>query len=342
VTILIPRPPAATARPQSAAAATPKPRGGLIFDDDPAPASDPPPRPTAPAARARNGDREVIDVLPIDEPPVRARRRPDQDAADDYEEDRPRRGRPRDEEDAQDWPRNRGGPTAWGKVRIALLVVAIAGCGLAAAQACQILADLFLVLALAKGSGGGAIGVFTKIAIITALVAGAGIIVGYVFCLFAPNRKGALPLAITALSLGGVNLVLGIIFKVIPAFKTEGAAGFMFAAAGGGEAGALILALFLHLLYAGEFVTFPLFMRALAGQLAEAGRARAWMINVFLAGGYGVCLLLMDVLMLVAAKNASQGLFWVGLITRCLADLLFAAYLVWYILLLFRSRADLG
>jgi hypothetical protein len=336
--------------------ATPKPRGKLIFDDD-APDEAPKSMPARPArpAPVLHEDNEVTDVVPIDEPPVRGHRS-SRDAEDSYDEDERRRRRTGAQDDAEDYPPRRGrasrdevgdqqdrgsrrsGP--WAKARVALLIVAIAGCGLAAAQVCQILADLFLALALSSGSGGGAIGVFTKIGVITGSAAAVGLLIGYVFLLFAPNRGGSLPLAIAVLVLGGVNLVLGVIFKVIPAFKTVGAGGFAFSAAGGGEVGALIFAVAVHLLFGAEFIVFPLFMRAISQQLGL--RSSGWTINILLAGASTALLVVTDVVLLIAAKNASQGMFWAGLVLRCLADLIFAGYLTCYILLLFRGQGEMG
>jgi hypothetical protein len=344
-----------TNTPKQPTQAPPKPRGKLIFDDDAtdgAPKSIPA-RPTRPAP-VLHEDNEVTDVVPIDEPPVRGRRS-SRNTEDFYDGDERRRRRSSPQDDEEDYPQRRGRASRdeggdpgdssgrssgrWAKVRVALLIVAIAGCGLAAAQVCQILADLFLALALSSGSGGGAIGVFTKIGVITGTTAAVGLLVGYVFLLFGPNREGSLPLAIAVLGLGGVNLVLGVIFKVIPAFKTVGAGGFAYSAAGGGEVGALIFAVAVHLLFGAEFIVFPLFMRAIGKQLGS--RSSGWTINILLAGASTALLVVTDVVLLIAAKNASQGMFWVGLVLRCLADLIFAGYLTCYILLLFRARGEI-
>src|SRR5205823_5677305 len=71
-----------------------------------------------------------------------------------------------------------------------------------------------------------------KVGQVLALIQGIVAVVGYSFCLFAPAKKGALGLAITALCLGILNSVLGIIFKFLPAFSPLGGGGLFISVMG--------------------------------------------------------------------------------------------------------------
>src|SRR5206468_1907702 len=75
---------------------------------------------------------------------------------------------------------------------------------------------LFFLLAFAATSPGmgNASLVFLRIAVILWCLVEIPAVVGYVFCLFAPNKNGTLALSITTLAIAGVVLILKLLIMI--------------------------------------------------------------------------------------------------------------------------------
>src|SRR5262245_21730205 len=143
------------------------------------------------------------------------RRRPRDDYEDDY--DRPRR-RSRDDYDRDYDDRRSGKPWGnWPKVQLGMLLHTIASGVLIGFAGLMILAFLFRIIATATASptGGSSgecmiktAGIFGFIACILIFAVEIPYVIGYVFCLFTPNRRGGMALAITVLAIAGTSLIL--------------------------------------------------------------------------------------------------------------------------------------
>jgi hypothetical protein len=344
---------------------------GLVIPNASAPGPQPGPPPIQPYDE---GPRE-----PRGEPRGRPRRpRRDDDYSED--EDRPRRPRRREEdeyyedEDRRDRPRRReeryadegdydrgrapGGMSLrkkWDMVRIGILLVAISACILAGAGVLEAIADLIRLIADIGGKGSGtAFKVVGRIGHGLAVAGGIVALVGYVLCVFVPNRHGTLVLAIVALALGGINLIFNILCKLIPMFKESGVLALVMPGfglvsppspfgGGGSLGGAFALSIFVVLFYFAELIIFPLFLWA----VAHASRAR-WAAGnciglvIFASVSAGVQLLnLVMVFVTLNSQlkgNPSKGLAITTDIISLLAAFAFIGQMIWYILLLFRMR----
>jgi hypothetical protein len=282
-----------------------------------------------------------------DDRPRRSRRREDDD--DDY--DRPSRGRRRggryDDEDDYDRPR-KGMSQAkkWGFVRLGVLLVAISACLLAAGAGLLAITHLiFFICILAEKlwSGWYVIG-----RIGNGLIFGANIvaIVGYVFCVFVPNRKGTLPLAITTLALGAVNLALALICRIIPMMRVVMTGGrelmdpglaFISDSAGGAFAFSLIFTLFFY----AELILFPLFIRAVSQVMrSHWAESNALMVVILASVGAGLTIIFY-IMGLVASHKPSKAMFVITSLLGFLSTLCFLGQAIYYTLLLFRSRDEI-
>lgn len=104
-----------------------------------------------------------------------------------------------------------GGGGNWGKVGIGIQILAIGLCVFAGAQGLMVLANLISQITY---SGRAGIVVLWKLGAFVSFGAVIAWIVGYSFCVLAPKTNGAKGLAITLVSLGGVNLVLRFIDRI--------------------------------------------------------------------------------------------------------------------------------
>jgi len=281
--------------------------------------------------------------------PSRSRRRDT-----DYDEDRGRRGRPDRYEDDYDRPA-RGGMSLtkkWGFVSLGLLLVAISACVIAGYAAMQSVTDVLRLVASFRTGGGGegtAFKVIGRIGHGLAFAGGITALVGYVFCIFVPNKQGTLVLAIIALSVGGVNLIFNLLCKLIPMFKPEGVFALLMPGFGmvtfnpfdgSGIGGAFALSIFVILFYYSEFIIFPLFLWAM-GHAVRARRlaGTAMGIVIFASIVAGIQLLgLILTFVFFSSSTHPKGLAIVSSIIQLLADLGFLGMLIWYILVLFQSR----
>jgi hypothetical protein len=220
-----------------------------------------------------------------DEDRPRSRRGRDDDDEDE-EYDRPRKRRSRDDEDEdEEYDRRRrrkSGGSPWGKVRIGMLFEFITSGMLIGYSGCMLLGTLMILLAILARSIGmldfG--GVLFKIGMVLYVALQAPAVTGYVFTVFTPNKRGALGLGITSLVLGAVNLVIKIVFFMVPFFGQGGMGG---PGPGGGIAGAgimpmvgvnsvamaIILVILFIILLDSEYVLYPLYLRSVSQQLKE-------------------------------------------------------------------------
>ncbi len=265
----------------------------------------------------------------------------------DEEKDRPRPKRRRDEEEVADeeeetdrYRRSGGGGWApkWDLVAVGFLIVFIAACISGGAQAFLVLHDLLMFMGLLAKS----ISLFevalalVKIAAVGAFVASIPMAVGYVFCLFVPTKHGALGLAIALLALGVVNLVMGLVFKLLPLFERNFLE-FAFAFYGR-DTGDRVLILFVHLLVAAELILLALYMRALCLNAKDKGRAQECQNLVYFAAGYAGARLFDFILQLVASNATSSVMAYVYLLVRLLIDGALAFVLVMYLRVIFDRR----
>jgi hypothetical protein len=185
---------------------------------------------------------------------------------------------------------------------------------------------------------------------------GIAAVVGYVFCIFAPNKKGTLPLAITTLALAGVNVIFSLICRIIAMFSQSMAGGrevafpgFAFTSESIG--GAFALSLVVMLFFFAELILFPVFMWAASHAAKARWAAGGWMIYViFAAVTAGLCILHL-IMYLVAwnnvlnsfreGKTPSKALFIVSSVISLIYALAFLGLMIWYLILLFRTRVAL-
>src|SRR5262249_36008330 len=156
-------------------------------------------------------------------------------------------------------------------------------------------------------------------------------IVGYVFCVFAPNRHAALGLAIATLVLGVISTVMKLVFRLLPVFGTGPGFGIS-------PLGFLFLSVFLEAVFAAELILFALFMRAVAQRLKDRGHSFRCGSLALMAGGCAAAFMVFWLVAYIAVTSASDGvgspseaMGWVLRIFRILADLAFAGFLAAYI-----------
>src|SRR5262249_12257465 len=154
----------------------------------------------------------------------------------------------------------------WGFVRLGILLVGISACIVAGYGLMQTVADLIRMINTVKTNPSDltAFKVIGRIGHGLAFAGGIVAVVGYVFCLFVPNRRGTLALAIVAVSLGGVNFIFNLLCKLIPMFQDTGILALLMPGYGmvkpsftsNNAGGAFALSIFVILFYFAEFIIF--------------------------------------------------------------------------------------
>ena len=292
-----------------------------------------------------------------DDRPRSRRSRDDDDDDDDY--DRPRkRSRDRDDDD-DDYDRGRrrkSGGSPWPKVRVGLLLEFINSCMLIGHAGVMLLAFLMALLALVARSGG--MGQFSDVLI----KIGTGLYVafqfpavaGYVFTIFTPNKKGALALGITVLVLGSINLVLKILFFLVPLFATRefggpggapglGGAGVMPSISAGSVAVAIMLIILIIILLDSEWIIYPLYLRAVSQQLKErwleGGCIRAM---GFACGVIGAKLIMIIMTLTMLRGNIGMGIIYMLIILSAIVYGVLLAFSILYMKVIgeVKSRAE--
>jgi hypothetical protein len=251
-----------------------------LFADEASPAPAPRRRPAPTAEVIDDYEADVVEEVYEEPRPVRRRR-------DDYEhyEAEPYE----DEEDDVPHGSTKGGSglsktRRWMLGSVGFLILAIAMCVLGGSYVFLILSEAFIQLAGAASSMalGKAAATFLKISQIVWLLATIGVITGYSFCLFIPNKRATLGLTIAALSVCVLNLILGIIFRFVPAVRSDWVYTIMnmdFTSSrtvhagwfgGGLDAGPEILSMFLELAIVAELMLLSL----LQAEIARAQKDR--------------------------------------------------------------------
>ncbi len=309
----------------------------------PPPAAAPPPLPQAPQPKAPAA--QYAPGAPPAQGPLRAELVED-DA--DFPPPPPRR---RASEDAEVYEaeevdvRAPAAGGAWKHVRLGLLLVFIGFCVIAGAFALQLIGYLLFTINTIQalsgrpsgGMGAPAFAILWRIAEVIGVCGTLTAVAGYVFCILGPKQRGALPLAITTVSVTGVYLLLTVIFK-LPFLFSQGFGLF----GGRGVALTWFMQVGIQLLFCAELVLFPLYLRAVGYLRNRPRHASSCMVPLFLAAGYGVLRLIAWVLGYVVIRSESEpsrGLIWITILLLWLGSIAFVVHLIFYLLLLWRSRA---
>ncbi len=325
-----------------------------------APAPAPPPPPPAPLPAADY----VQATAPVKRkaaPPRPAPAEPAAGAFDELEEvPPPEPRRRRDEEESYDEPedypvrRGAGFPPA-ARARVGLLIVFIAFCIVAGAFVLELIVYLISSIQLIKlltGSMGEPTGrateVLWKIAFPLAFCGSLTAIVGYVFCITGPNRRGSMGVAIATVAVAAIGLIVTLIFRLLPLFGQEllMTAGGRGGGGGGGGRTSLFLAWFLlvlpQLFFCAEIILFPFYLRAVG-----LARKKYWVANdagrvVVLGVAYSVVRLLGWIVIYVMTQSSSPGLGkamgWIFLLLLWGGTVLYILQLMQYLFLLWRTR----
>jgi hypothetical protein len=296
-------------------------------------------------ARARRRDDDYDE-----DRPARARRRGEDD--DDDRRDRPRRRAERYEEDEEEYDRPRRGGMSprkkWGFVRLGVLLVAIAACALAGGAGLDTIASVisFIMDLSDKPSEGTAFKIIARIG--QGLISAGGLValVGYVFCIFVPNKNGTLVYAIIALALGVINFVMNLLCRIIPMFQILGFFALIMPGFGlvkESLGGAFAVTIFVVLLFFGEFIVYSLFMWAACRAVKARWATRNW-IGVVVFAGVAAGIQLLSYIMIFVALNSQRsggggkGLLITVDIIRVIASLAFVGFAAWYAVQLFRTK----
>jgi hypothetical protein len=303
---------------------------------------------------------DYVDYSDSEDRPRRARpeRRPtnrrdddyeDYEDYDDYEAPRGRRRRDDDYEEEYEDPyddgygetvrtggrrRQRSGPNI-GLIRAGFMVMGIAGCVICGAIGIKILVELIGQLGSDMGTTGQSI---WKIAEVLWLGASVAIIVGYSFLLFFPNKNSSLGLTIAALVLGSINLILEIVFKIIPLFSND------LLSLGGGRIETLLKYGLIEALFIAELVLIALAMLAINKHLKDRFNLQSAKRMIIPAGIYGGIIIVIGMFHLIISESkpgldARKIWDWVLYIIRLGSQGMLIWYFVSYILLMFNTRS---
>ncbi len=300
------------------------------------------------------------------------RRRPEPDDYEDYEDDYdapPRRRRSRrDEEYYEDdygddpyapsydepygAPVRRGGRSSRkksgpkiGLIRAGFLIMAIAGCVFSGAMGIKIL--VWLIGMIGSGMGRTSLTIL-KIAEVLWMGSAIAVIVGYSFLLFFPNKNNSRGLTIAALCVGSINLIVQLVFKIIPMFSDGvGFLGLNFL--GFGFRGNFVIEALLKIglmegLFIAEMVLVALAFRAINTQLKDRFNVQSAQRMIIPAGLYGGVLIVIGMFILILSEikitspTAGQIWKWVMYLMYLAGQGMLVWYFVSYILLMFNTR----
>jgi predicted Zn finger-like uncharacterized protein len=216
-----------------------------------------------PAAPPPADDDDALDDDAEEEERPRRRRQPIDEDEGEEEEERPRRKRSA----RADWARVRNGITF---VLIAICIVigagiiagvgtAIIGMGAAAAMAPSAAGRPTAAPVVAAGTGFLALIGFTALLNLAAQVL---TLVGYIFCMAAPQKHNARTLAITTVGFAAGSLAMGLLGGILAISSGMGVAGLNMGMVGSGPV--WILSLISNALSLGKYFTFLLFIMAIA------------------------------------------------------------------------------
>jgi hypothetical protein len=311
----------------------------------PPPLPPPPPPPPAPLrAEVVEDDLPVVQASPVHVAagPMRA------EAVDDDEPFAvpPPRRRDAYEEEDQYTPARGGGFGEVDRARLGLLLTFIGSCLLAGAFLFQFISYLLIFVKWIQALSGRnpfemgtpAFLVLLRVAEPLDLLGALTAIAGLVFCVLGPQRRGAMPLAITTLAVAVVYLLLFLIFHLRMIYGDEPA----FSGGGQGAAfGNWFVLLLVQLSFCTLFILFPLYLRALCLARNKPRLAGSCLSPLFLGAGYTAMRLIAWIMYYVtlsslASRTGSQagarGLVWTCLLLLLIGSGLFVATLVSFIL----------
>jgi hypothetical protein len=266
-------------------------------------------------------------------------------------------------------------PVKWEKIRVGILLVLIATCfwigaialhrliiviGLFSGPEYASVADLGLdkasfVIGISAGSSLVDVGVWlARIAQIFILLAGLIGVAGYAVCLAVPPRYGTHGLAISVLALGGINLVLQLVFKLLP---LTGVIPYTMVPLVAPEIAMLVAnterleplhvfwshapfwemfaALIIQMLFYAEPVLFALFLRAVALSVKDHWLQTTADAFILLVLGTAFGLL---AYYLLSVTGTSEVLGWVLRVIYSLWTAFLVGQVLWYAVILHRSR----
>jgi hypothetical protein len=244
--------------------------------------------------------------------------------------------------------------------RVGLLLAFIGGCVLAVSFALEWIDYLVVTVQLIQELShphqpvhdefsGPALLVLLRVGLILELGAGITALVGYIFCIAGPARRGALGLAIATTAVTSLYLLLFVVFKLPWAFGSllllgRGAQDTWF--------GAWLVLFLIQLLFAAPFILFPLCLRALSlvatdGQ--SAGGGTAVMVVGCVYGGARLLTFLFVYAIVETAFTAGpfltpspqeppRALIWINLVLFWLGVIAFSVLLVLYLVSLWQTR----
>jgi hypothetical protein len=263
---------------------------------------------------------------------------------------------------AEEEPRYDSGFPPWARVRVGLLLVFIGSCVLAGAFALELVGYLMLTIntvQLMSGShptGVGEVGrvptfwLVFRIAEPVSLAAAITCLAGYVLCLLGPRQRGALPLAVIAVSLGTLYLLLALIVRL--RFLFGGEEGVAFGAFGRGQAAVFwvfFTLLLASLFFGAQLVLFPFYMRSVASIRKKYRAAGACLVPAILAIAFTVLRVLGWLLFYLPSQTqpAGQGAggqtaarvwVWTDIAVLWIGNIVFVIFLVFYLLVVWRVR----
>lgn len=354
--------PASGAQPAARPASKPAPRRGpekvdadefasmLVNDDDAIVDS---------LADGSVEDYEEYDAAP--RRPARRRRRDDdyEDDRDDYREDRyrddDRDDRYRDEdEDYRPRRKSKGGGLSksrrWKLTGVGMLIAAISMCVFSGSLVFTFISEMMAQLTSIKGTMYGAdrAANLLQIGHVFALIGGVGLIVGYAFCVFVPNKYGSMGLAIATVVLAVINFVMQLIFVQIRTFNSfsDGypeCRSFLAGWGGGlGPADLEVLGFFLDLGLAAQFLVFALFLAAAARTLGDRRHKIDCMRLVWFLTGFAGLLLFLYIFMFIGDRGTGKWLIYIVRILNWIGNGLLGTVFVLYIMNLFYSAKSSG
>jgi hypothetical protein len=234
----------------------------------------------------------------------------------------------------------------WPRVKVGLLLVFIGACVLGGAAVILTISTLLqtiLTIKLMSGSVSGSMGMvntvhtMNKIVLLLGLGATITAMVGYVFSMLGPNKRGTMGLAIATLAVAGTNLLLSLIFQLPTVFDSHntpltGFASWFFAA------------LIPGLLLGSEFILFTLYLQAVSRVLKSSEDARQAMNVMVLACIFTGLRALSDIIAYASIPSTpfsppSKGMIWLALILSWAILGVYITMLVFYILRVWRTRA---
>lgn len=233
----------------------------------------------------------------------------------------------------------------WNMVRLGMLLCFIGACVMAGAFALHVIGYLLVTIPLVQLLSGSFPGtdsgdtprVLLLISTLVSLFATITAIVGYVFCMIGPNKRGSMGLSIAVLSIAVLEILLIMIFQL------PGLFGQNFLRIGTNQSffGTWLLYLLIQLLFGAEVILFPLVVRAFALSLKKKMHAKSAMVSLFLAGAYTGERLLTFIFWLVAnnirSPDAGRVFGWIMVILLWLGIFAFIAFIIIYTIFLFKS-----